>query len=162
MLIESGKGAFELCGLVAGGQFYLDLLVIRKSQTNPCLGSEAMEAAIKLARQVRNGLLEISGIMVTDNCSLFSIGTSRINPNASTSFPGTCPSTAIRSPHYLYLDISQNANLMRKSSNTRMFTWYHRPLASASNESTRPRNNMWRDSDRNWRTSSSSSGPTQS
>ena len=22
MLIESGKGAFELCGLVAGGQFY--------------------------------------------------------------------------------------------------------------------------------------------
>lgn len=29
MLIESGKGAFELCGFVAGGQFDHDLLALR-------------------------------------------------------------------------------------------------------------------------------------
>ena len=130
-----------------------------KITENACSGSEAMEGAIKLARQVRNRL-ETSR-MVADNCSSVSIGTSRINHNASTSFPGTCPSTAVRSQRYLYLGTSQNANLTRRSSNTRMFTWYHQPSTSASDESTRPRNNTWRDSDRNWRTSSSSSGPTQ-
>lgn len=32
MLLESAKGAFELCGFVAGGQFD-KLLVLTKSQT---------------------------------------------------------------------------------------------------------------------------------
>ena len=50
ILVESGKGAFERCGLVSGGASWC---YCHKS-TNELLllGSEAMEGAIKLARQV--------------------------------------------------------------------------------------------------------------
>ena len=49
ILVESGKGAFERCGLVSGGphgSFRVTVI------NHLVLGSEAMEGAIKLARQV--------------------------------------------------------------------------------------------------------------
>jgi E3 ubiquitin-protein ligase TRIP12 len=53
-LVASGNGAFELCGYVSGGltlsyicESSILILILRS-------GSEAMEAALKLARQVQH------------------------------------------------------------------------------------------------------------
>jgi hypothetical protein len=51
ILIDSGKGAFELCGFFAGGACVLPIIVGR-IESSSCSGSEAMEGALKLARQV--------------------------------------------------------------------------------------------------------------
>jgi len=57
ILIDSGKGAFELCGLFAGGACIVQKYLVGDSiEINPCSGSEAMEGAIKLARQVNINL----------------------------------------------------------------------------------------------------------
>jgi E3 ubiquitin-protein ligase TRIP12 len=50
ILIDSGKGAFELCGFFAGGACVLPIGDAMESIS--CSGSEAMEGALKLARQV--------------------------------------------------------------------------------------------------------------
>jgi E3 ubiquitin-protein ligase TRIP12 len=52
LLIDSGKGAFELCGFFAGGASCPYLVDMIDDSRNACLGSEAMEGVIKLARQV--------------------------------------------------------------------------------------------------------------
>lgn len=52
MLLESAKGAFELCGFLSGGQFDPMNYWCYEITDSSCLGSEAMESVIKLARQV--------------------------------------------------------------------------------------------------------------
>jgi hypothetical protein len=53
ILIDSGKGAFELCGFFAGGACSCQKYLVGDSiEFNTRLGSETMEGAIKLARQV--------------------------------------------------------------------------------------------------------------
>ena len=50
VLVDSGKGAFSKCGFVSGGM--VTYRVHCGTSLTRSLGSEAMEAAIKLARQV--------------------------------------------------------------------------------------------------------------
>ena len=50
-LVGTGNNAFELCGFVSGGKSIIDLLCRSLIRRHP--GSEAMEAVIKLGRQVR-------------------------------------------------------------------------------------------------------------
>ena len=55
ILVESGKGAFGLCGVLSGGG--LGPFVLRLNDRH-CSGSEAMEGLLKLARQVS---IKVSG-----------------------------------------------------------------------------------------------------
>ena len=53
-LVASGKGAFAACGFVSGGAYSVTHDSIYAAVFIPILiGSEAMEAVIKLARQVK-------------------------------------------------------------------------------------------------------------
>jgi hypothetical protein len=64
ILVESGKGAFELCAVLSGGGHGPFVLLLSDKL---CLGSEAMEALLKLARQVS------TQFEVIDNGSIFAL-----------------------------------------------------------------------------------------
>jgi hypothetical protein len=71
-----------------------------------------MEAAIKLARQVRTWR-EFRRDRIDNRSLHYSTGTSGNSHNASTSFPGICPFMATRSPRYHCLDTFQGVYLLQ-------------------------------------------------
>jgi E3 ubiquitin-protein ligase TRIP12 len=128
-LIDSGKGAFELCGFIAGGMFCppVHRIIRGCSLLRTGLGSEAMEGAVKLARQVSIGF----GIFVVSwqLSILLSTGMNRTSPNARILFLGAFLFTVTLSLHSLYPGTPHAAHHTKTFSNMRTSTRCHQRYA---------------------------------
>lgn len=101
-LVASGNGAFELCGFVSGGLVSCSFLEANFLHPCSCIGSEAMEAALKLARQVQ--LLTINTTVIRISFDFFflvfqSISNTRGNSNVPTLLHATFLTMVTLSAH---------------------------------------------------------------
>lgn len=119
-----------------------------------CSGSEAMEGALKLARQV-SIKFRIVGCLNKSNI-LFSTGMNRSSLNAKISFLETFPTTVTQLLHFLCQGTPHAADHMQKFSIIRTSTRCRQPTRSASATRKNPRSSTWKGSARSSRTSFSS------
>jgi hypothetical protein len=118
------------------------------------LGSEAMEGALKLARQVSDNFGASADFWRLN--FLFSTGMNKSSPNARISSLDIFPITVTRLLRCLCRDTLHAAHNMMKFSNMKTFTRCRQRTQGASNTRKRPWSSTWKGSARNSRTSSSS------